>query len=74
MARELRRRFAGDHGFSLWQDLADMEGGKDWWRQITAAVDQVEYVVLVMTAGALALPWCATSGATRDSEAGASFW
>src|SRR3954447_4859861 len=31
-----------------------MEGGRDWWRQITEAVDKVEYVLLVMTPGALA--------------------
>jgi hypothetical protein len=56
VARELRDRLSRDHGFALWQDLADMEGGKDWWRQITAAIDQVEYLVLVMTKAALASP------------------
>ena len=40
LAGQIRRRLANDHGFSLWQDLADMEGGKDWWRQITTAIDK----------------------------------
>ena len=31
-----------------------MEGGRDWWRQVTEAVDRVEHVLLVMTPGALA--------------------
>src|SRR3954469_1408117 len=52
LAADLRARLA-DMGFSLWQDLADMEGGRDWWRQITEAVDKVEYVLLVITPAAL---------------------
>src|SRR3954452_8200744 len=53
MAADLRARLAAQ-GFSLWQDLADMEGGRDWWRQITEAVDGVEHVLLVTTPAALA--------------------
>src|SRR3954452_11623495 len=53
MAADLRARLAAQ-GFSLWQDLADLEGGRDWWRQITEAVDGVEYVLLAMTPAALA--------------------
>ena len=52
-AAELRRRLQDEHGFPLWQDLADMEGGKDWWLQITDAIDHVEFLVLVMTSAAL---------------------
>ena len=33
-----------------------MEGGRDWWQQITAAIDRVQYLVLVMTPAALASP------------------
>ena len=33
-----------------------MEGGQDWWRQITEAIDHVEYLVLVMTAASLRSP------------------
>ena len=36
-ARALRERLAAQ-GFSLWHDRQDMEGGRDWWRQITEAV------------------------------------
>jgi hypothetical protein len=30
LARTLRGRLT-DAGFSLWQDLPDLEGGRDWW-------------------------------------------
>jgi TIR domain len=30
-----------------------MEGGRDWWQQITEAIDHVEFPVLVMTSAAL---------------------
>ena len=53
IAAELRRRLQDEHGFPLWQDLADMEGGRDWWQQITEAIDHVEFLVLVMTPAAL---------------------
>ena len=45
LAADLRRRLE-HHGFPLWQDLIDMEGGKDWWRQITGVIDQIEYLLL----------------------------
>ena len=51
-AAELRRRLQAE-GFALWQDLTDMEGGRDWWRQITGVIDQIEYLLLVMTPNAL---------------------
>jgi hypothetical protein len=31
-----------------------MEGGRDWWLQITEAIDRTEYLVLVMTSRSLA--------------------
>src|SRR6266571_7420313 len=37
----------------LWQDRIGMEGGKDWWLQITEALDTVEFLVLVMTPAAM---------------------
>jgi hypothetical protein len=52
-AAELCRRLKDEHGMSLWQDLADIEGGRDWWHQITEAIDHVDYLVLVMTPAAL---------------------
>ena len=54
-ATELRRRLQDEHGFPLWQDLADLEGGKDWWLQITEAIDHIEFLALVMTSAALEL-------------------
>ena len=56
LAETLRRRLAEEAGFALWQDLADLEGGRDWWLQISDAIDHVEYLVLVMTEGALRSP------------------
>ena len=53
-ARALRRRLEQDHRFSLWQDLSHMEGGRDWWDQIVAAIKAVEYLVLYITEAALA--------------------
>jgi WD40 repeat protein len=52
-ADSLRRRLE-DGGFGIWQDIASMEGGRDWWEQISKAIKQVEYLVMVMTPGALA--------------------
>jgi WD40 repeat protein len=53
LGRALGDRLARDHGLSVWRDLADLEGGGDWWRQITDAIDRVEYLILVMTPAAL---------------------
>ncbi|MCP5089795.1 MAG: TIR domain-containing protein [Gammaproteobacteria bacterium] len=53
MASELRHRLSKEHDFALWHDLADMEGGKDWWQQIVEALSCVEYLVLIMTTAAL---------------------
>jgi hypothetical protein len=52
IAADLRRRLQAE-GFALWQDLTDMEGGKDWWRQITGVIDQIEFLLLVITPNAL---------------------
>ncbi|MGZ8259441.1 MAG: TIR domain-containing protein, partial [Caldimonas sp.] len=53
VARELRERLVAE-GIPLWRDREGMEGGRDWWQQITAAIDEVEFLVLVMTEAALA--------------------
>jgi len=34
---------------TLWQDRAEMEGGVGWWKQIEEAIDQVRFLVVVMT-------------------------
>ncbi len=37
----------------LWQDRAEMEGGVGWWKQIEEALDQVRFLVIVMTPAAM---------------------
>ena len=51
-AAELRQRLQTEH-IPLWQDRVGMEGGRDWWQQITEALDVVEFMVLVMTTAAI---------------------
>jgi WD40 repeat protein len=51
-ARHLRARLEAD-GVTLWRDREGMEGGRDWWQQICAAIDRVEYLILVITPAAL---------------------
>jgi len=51
-AADLRRRLAAK-GIKLWQDIVAMEGGRDWWLQITDALDHVEFMALVITPNAL---------------------
>jgi WD40 repeat protein len=49
-ARQLRQRLEQE-GFTLWQDLVALEGGRDWWTQIEEAIraPSVEHLVLVVT-------------------------
>jgi len=54
-ATDLRQRLLAEH-IPLWQDRVGMEGGRDWWQQITEALDQVEFMVLVMTPAAMQSP------------------
>ncbi len=51
-AAQLRKRLEAEH-IPLWQDRVGMEGGRDWWQQITEALDVVEFMVLVMTPAAM---------------------
>src|SRR5438876_11483647 len=51
-ATELRHRLEAEN-IPLWQDRVGLEGGKDWWQQITDALDKVEFLVLVMTPAAM---------------------
>ncbi len=51
-ATELRQRLQAEQ-IPLWQDRIGLEGGKDWWLQITEALDVVEFMVLVMTPAAM---------------------
>jgi len=52
MAQEIRQRLEQE-GIPVWQDRVKMEGGRDWWLQITEALNQVEFMVLIMTPGAM---------------------
>ncbi len=49
----LRERLESEQ-IPLWQDRVGMEGGRDWWLQITEALDRVEFMALVLTPNALA--------------------
>jgi len=51
-AQQLRQRLEAEQ-VPLWRDREGMEGGRDWWQQITAAIDRVEFLVLVITPAAL---------------------
>ena len=53
IARDLRRRLiTGPPALTVWQDRAELEGGVGWWKQITDALDVVEFLVLLMTPAA----------------------
>lgn len=51
-ATVLRQRLQAEN-IPLWHDRIGMEGGRDWWLQITEALDQVEFMALVITPNAL---------------------
>ena len=51
-ATDLRERLEAEQ-IPLWQDRVGIEGGRDWWQQITEALDVVEFMVLVMTPAAM---------------------
>ncbi|HSE15935.1 MAG TPA: TIR domain-containing protein [Pyrinomonadaceae bacterium] len=51
-ADTLRQRLEAEE-IPLWQDRVGMEGGRDWWLQITEALDRVEFMALVITPNAL---------------------
>ena len=53
---EFARKLQADiesQNISVWLDMSNMEGGRDWWKQITDALNHVEYLVLVMTPAAI---------------------
>lgn len=54
-ANKLRDRLE-EEGLSVWQDRVGMEGGHDWWLQIVEAIDNAEFMVLVMTPAAMKSP------------------
>ena len=56
-ATALRKKLEESHPeITLWQDRAQLEGGVGWWHQITTALDNVEFLILVMTPAAMNSP------------------
>jgi predicted nucleotide-binding protein len=54
-AAEIRERLKReDSDIVIQQDRLFLEGGVGWWKQITDAIDSVEFLVLVMTPAAIA--------------------
>ena len=53
-ATALRRRLSAEAPeITVWQDRAELEGGVGWWTQIESALDQVQFLVIIMTPLAL---------------------
>lgn len=53
-ATRLRKRLEAEQPeITIWQDRARMEAGLGWWKQITDAIDSVDFMVLVMTPEAM---------------------
>lgn len=52
LARSIREGLEKE-GLSVWQDRVKMQGGRDWWLQIVEALNQVEFMALVMTPAAM---------------------
>jgi WD40 repeat protein len=54
-ASSLRARLEREQPqITLWHDRARMEGGVGWWKQITEAIEQVEFMIMVLTPAAMA--------------------
>jgi hypothetical protein len=49
-AASLRQRLNREEPeITLWQDRDRLEGGIGWWKQITDAIEQVEFLIMVLT-------------------------
>jgi hypothetical protein len=53
------------------QDRLFLEGGVGWWKQITDAIDSVDFLILLMTPAAIASGNVEKEGATPVNEASA---
>ena len=40
-------------GLDVWMDRRDLYGGRNWWRQIAGAIGNADYLVSIVTSGAL---------------------
>jgi hypothetical protein len=52
-ARLSKRLETSEPEITLWQDRTKLEGGVGWWKQIEEALDQVKFLVIVMTPAAM---------------------
>src|ERR1700730_16589569 len=43
-----------EYNLAAWLDHVDLDSGINWWRQVEAALQRVEHLVLVLTPKALA--------------------
>jgi TIR domain len=49
-ANALRKRLQSEApDLRIWQDRRGIEGGVGWWRQIEEALENVEFLIIVMT-------------------------
>ncbi len=48
-AEQLRKRLKPESDIEIKQDRLILEGGVGWWRQITGAIDSVEFLILLIT-------------------------
>ncbi|MEM9952732.1 MAG: NB-ARC domain-containing protein [Chloroflexota bacterium] len=56
-AKDLRQKLIAEFGENtIWRDRDRMEGGVNWWKQITDALDNVAFMVLVATPSAMTSP------------------
>jgi hypothetical protein len=54
-ATELRERLANEApDIEIKQDRFFLEGGIGWWKQVTEAIESVEFVILIVTPCAMA--------------------
>ena len=53
-ARALRQRIEREHpDIYVWQDRNEMRGGAGWWQQIEQALDEVAFLIIVITPAAI---------------------
>ncbi len=53
------RSWLEKENLSVWQDIVELEGGRDWWSQIEDALrsKELQHFILVLTPAALASPY-----------------
>jgi hypothetical protein len=54
------RKLAGDlekAGYDVWWDLTDLHGGEDWVRRIPAAIEESQFVIVVLSPNSIASEW-----------------